>query len=356
MFSIWRWGISASSSANIATERLSDPSHAETVLKGLERLWRNGVLCDLTLRCCSDAEEPVEVEVHSAVVAAVSAPLERMLVGPMASVEEGVLTLGPGVDGDSLRSVVEFMYTGELELTETTTFSVLEATEYLDVVGAKSLCAGLLSENLSPENALGMVAAADRFGCPELLTEARGYVAENFEAVSQQPEFLSLSKEEVRSILELDTLRVSGEMVVLEALVRWTDHAKAEREAAFGAMFGSKDVVRLSQLSPHTNEALSPAGVTDSTSMPGCPAHCWLTAMASVLHMTSRTGSSCASESSITARHSAMDSGDHGANRRRSLCQAAPCANSSILDSPLRVLVEMKDRPPLAPKRLRSER
>ena len=62
----------ASSSANIATERLSDPSHAETVLKGLERLWRNGVLCDLTLRCCSEAEEPVEVEVHSAVVAAVA--------------------------------------------------------------------------------------------------------------------------------------------------------------------------------------------------------------------------------------------------------------------------------------------
>ena len=50
--------VAASSSANIATERLSDPSHAETVLKGLERLWRNGVLCDLTLRCCSDSEEP----------------------------------------------------------------------------------------------------------------------------------------------------------------------------------------------------------------------------------------------------------------------------------------------------------
>ena len=211
----------ASSSAEVATERLSDPSHAETVLKGLERLWRNGDLCDLTLRCCSDAaEEPTEVVVHSAVVAAVSRPLEQMLVGPMASVDDGVLTLGPGVDGASLRSVVEFMYTGELELTESTTFSVLEATEYLDVQGAKSLSAGFLGENLSPENALGMVAAAERFGCAELLTEARGCVAAHFGEVSLSGEFLALSAEEVRSIAELDTLRVTGELVVLEALVR----------------------------------------------------------------------------------------------------------------------------------------
>ena len=77
-----------------------DPSHAEALRKGLERLWRSDKLCDLTIRAFAegsdDKADAVEVSVHSAVVAALSEPLEQMIDGPMACVEDGVLTLQPG--------------------------------------------------------------------------------------------------------------------------------------------------------------------------------------------------------------------------------------------------------------------
>ena len=93
------------------------------------------------------AAEPtaVLVKVDVAVAAALSRPLAKMLVGPMASLdrESNVLSLGQGcgLNPAALRSVVEFMYTGQLELTAHTTFDVLSATNFLELDSAKALCA-----------------------------------------------------------------------------------------------------------------------------------------------------------------------------------------------------------------------
>ena len=134
-----------------ATERLKDPSHAKTLQSGLEELWRNGILCDLTIRLAQGGSVAAkggevkanEVLVHSAVVAALSKPLKKMLHGPLACVEDCMLTLqqppGAGFDGAALRSLMEFMYTGELELTETTTWSLLSVADFFGIDGAKQL-------------------------------------------------------------------------------------------------------------------------------------------------------------------------------------------------------------------------
>ena len=77
---------SAASASAPAAERLFDPNHAEALRRGLERLWRDGTQCDLTIKTPATATAPAcAVKVHSVVVAAVSAPLEKMVAGEMAS-------------------------------------------------------------------------------------------------------------------------------------------------------------------------------------------------------------------------------------------------------------------------------
>ena len=73
---------------------------------------------------------------------------------------------------------------------------MLSATNFLELDGAKELCAAFLSEKLSPVNALGMANAAVRFGCAELLEAARGYANSHFVKVAEQAEFLALAQPE----------------------------------------------------------------------------------------------------------------------------------------------------------------
>ena len=75
-----------------------------------------------------------QIPVHSAVAASVSRPLQRMIAGSSGSaggltpsVVDGVLTLpaDSGVDAASLRTLVDFVYSGELELTPGTAWALL---------------------------------------------------------------------------------------------------------------------------------------------------------------------------------------------------------------------------------------
>ena len=103
------------SSTPVAAVRLHDQTHGASLEAGLARLWRDGQSCDITIRVPAALEDGaaatadatgavVEVEAHRIVLAAVSAPLDRMIFGPMASVdEENVLTLADGIEPAALQ-------------------------------------------------------------------------------------------------------------------------------------------------------------------------------------------------------------------------------------------------------------
>ena len=153
------------SSTPVAGVRLHDQTHGASLEAGLTRLWRDGQSCDITIRVPVAPEDGaaatagatvavVEVEAHRIVLAAVSAPLDRMIFGPMASVDEGnVLTLADGIDPAALRSVVEYAYSGTLEITQDTMWSVLKACMYLEMRGGILLCTEFFTEQLTPATA-----------------------------------------------------------------------------------------------------------------------------------------------------------------------------------------------------------
>ena len=188
----------ASASTVIKAEQLVDPTHSETLLHGLEKLWRNGLLLDLVIEAHPDTAapgsaagaEPVRVKVHAAVAAAMSRPFAQMLTGEMKCVKDGVLTLragdaGCGVEPAALESVAEFFYTGRLEVTEETAWDLLKTVNYLEMVPAKVLCVEFLGNQVSPDNAFGMFKAGEEFASPVLVQIAEEYIERDFEAVGR---------------------------------------------------------------------------------------------------------------------------------------------------------------------------
>ena len=174
------------------TVSLSDETPGASFQAGLARLWRNGESCDVTIRVPGGLEDGTttdagasvavtDMKAHRVVLAAVSEPLDRMIFGPMASVDENnVLTLTTGIAPAALRSVVEYAYSGTLEFTQDTVWGVLEACMYLELDRPTELCTTFLSEQLTRANALGVAKAAEALHCAALEAAALAFAQESW--------------------------------------------------------------------------------------------------------------------------------------------------------------------------------
>ena len=240
-----------------AVVRLHDPAGCTGLHEGLTQLWLGGEGCDITIRvrttqgrgaaaAAGTSVAATEVKAHRVVLAAVSAPLHRMIFGNMASVdEENVLTLGDAVDAAALQSVVQYAYTATLEFTQDTVWRVLKACMFLELEGATKLCTEFLSTQLTPANVLGVAKAAEALHCAELEAAALVFTNAHMAAVSLGAEWLEMPLEEAVSLAcETHPLSIAvPRVVVIKALGRWVEFAPDERWVAFEQCMASGEAL-----------------------------------------------------------------------------------------------------------------
>ncbi|KAG7268087.1 hypothetical protein CRUP_027565 [Coryphaenoides rupestris] len=80
-----------------------------------------------------------------------------------------------GVDPDALWMLVQYAYTGRLELREDTVESLLSASCLLQLSCVVQACCSFLVRQLHPSNCLGIRSYADAQGCSGLQTAAHSY-------------------------------------------------------------------------------------------------------------------------------------------------------------------------------------
>ncbi|XP_031413695.1 kelch-like protein 1 [Meleagris gallopavo] len=80
-----------------------------------------------------------------------------------------------GIDPNALWDLVQFAYTGCLELKEDTIENLLAAACLLQLPQVVEVCCHFLMKLLHPSNCLGIRAFADAQGCTELMKVAHNY-------------------------------------------------------------------------------------------------------------------------------------------------------------------------------------
>ncbi|XP_063195338.1 kelch-like protein 30 isoform X2 [Chroicocephalus ridibundus] len=160
------------------------PSHAQGVLEGLQRLRANPKLADVTL-VASGQEFPC----HRGVLALCSHYFHAMFSGDFAESIAARVELKE-VDPGALEMLLDFAYTGKVTINQ--------------------------------GNVEGLMRTSSQLHFPTVQKE-------NFEAVSQQEEFLQLSKERLAIYLSNDQLQVQEEQSLAEAVLRWVRHDPGPR-------------------------------------------------------------------------------------------------------------------------------
>ncbi|CAG0884472.1 unnamed protein product [Cyprideis torosa] len=129
-----------------------------------------------------------------------------------------------GVDATSMGMLIEYVSKGRLDTTNLDLdglISLAQAASMLQFESAAKICVRGFLRLLSPESCLGLMEIGEDLGLMELKRKARSFFLHRFSTARRSSTFLSLTMEEVMSLLSSDGLNPTTEEEVFDSIVEW---------------------------------------------------------------------------------------------------------------------------------------
>ncbi|ELK11007.1 Kelch-like protein 1 [Pteropus alecto] len=135
----------------------------------MESYLKQQQLCDVILIVGNR-----KIPAHRLVLSSVSDYFAAMFTSDVCEAKQEEIKM-EGIDPNALWDLVQFAYTGCLELKEDTIENLLAAACLLQLPQVVEVCCHFLMKLLHPSNCLGIRAFADAQGCIELMKVAHSY-------------------------------------------------------------------------------------------------------------------------------------------------------------------------------------
>ena len=198
-------------------------------------------LCDITLMTQDDKE----FKAHRNVLSAASPFFCKLLQSDMKENREGIVRFEE-ISGAVMEDVLEFIYTGSVEVNQENSEDLIAAANYFLIPGLKTVSGRFIERQMSESNCISTFYFAEMYQCDELIINTRKFIQANFASVAEMDEFLNLEAKEVERWISSDEISVAVEADVFKIVLKWIKQKKSERRASFEQLFGH---VRLSSLS-----------------------------------------------------------------------------------------------------------
>ena len=194
------------------------------------------------------------VAAHRVILAAASPHLRTLFGCEMADSREVALQ----VDSRALEKIVDFAYTGEIELARSTVVAIIQAANLLQVTAVEAAAVEFLADRLDPRNcftamALGLHMSESAAG-RELHDRSVAFMCESFGPVVSDPAFLAAEAEAVASLIDRDDVDAAEEKV-FGAVVRWV---QADEGARVGELDRLLPLVRFPMMESTGGAAAEP--------------------------------------------------------------------------------------------------
>ncbi|XP_008183072.2 kelch-like protein 3 [Acyrthosiphon pisum] len=192
-------------------------SYAE-LFEVLQSLRKHEVFCDVKL----ETDDKKIIFAHKVVLASASPYFHAMFTN-FAEKNYDLVTMRQ-LNSTCLQPLVNFIYSGEIVITEKNVQDLLSAANLLQLQEVKDACCDFLETQLCSTNCIGINKIADFHSCTKLLTSSELYIRQHFSEVADGDEFLSLSSKEVIKLISSDELIVPSEEKVFESVILWVKH------------------------------------------------------------------------------------------------------------------------------------
>lgn len=196
-------------------------------LKVLNTQRHSGLLCDVNL--IVDGEE---FPAHKGVLAANSSFFLTMFTTDMLEKDKPSASLRI-ISAGAMESLLEFMYTGQIQIHVENVFELLEASSFLFVEKVKKACCQFLESIVDKENCFTILSTADAFSCNGLIQTVSQYVNRKFTELAKTESFLKLPKEDIIKFLSSDDIQIENEEQLLEIIIDWVKYDLEMRKDCF---------------------------------------------------------------------------------------------------------------------------
>ena len=130
--------------------------------KRLNMLRRQDHLCDITLVTKDDKQ----FNAHRNILSAASPFFFKLLQSDMKENREGIVRFEE-ISGAVMEDVLEFIYTGSIEVTQENRKDLIAATNYLLIPGLKKHSGRFLEREISKSNCISIFYFAEKYQCDE---------------------------------------------------------------------------------------------------------------------------------------------------------------------------------------------
>lgn len=133
------------------------------------------------------------------------------------------------VDAATLEVLLDFFYTGSIEIFERNVEMVFLAANHLRFTQIMDKCADMFLCNLNTQSIWSCVKIGDLFNLPKMVNATHAFVIRNFPHCVQCPEFVQLDAKYLAAFLRDDNLCVENELDAFQAMTKWLMHSYTDR-------------------------------------------------------------------------------------------------------------------------------
>ncbi|KAK2913271.1 hypothetical protein Q8A67_001670 [Cirrhinus molitorella] len=203
---------------------VSGSKEREKSLHVIRTMWERNAGCDVVIQTNSGDRFPA----HRVILAAGADYFRALLCGGLRESGESVVFLR-GVTSWVLRDLLDFIYSGRLNLSFRNVWDLTEAASQFQLQGALSLCLNFLQDNIDETSCLDILALAEAYSLEDLGRRAEDYVLAHFQRVAEGEKFRDLPCIQLQRLLERDALNADSELAVFRAVVNWVEDDKERR-------------------------------------------------------------------------------------------------------------------------------
>lgn len=207
----------------------TDKDHLVATFADMKELLDSGEFCDISLKV-----EHQEIKAHRIVLASSSPYFRNMFNAQSLATVAKVIDL-PQQNFDSIKTLINFIYTGKIELNLDIVEELYNAASFLQLERVKNICAHFLHAILSAENCLTVWNIADNIALEDIQKDSKMQSITFMESLLETETFLNLSGRKLEDLLKGSSVQ-GGSDKLFKAVMSWVKHDLEKRKAHLGQL------------------------------------------------------------------------------------------------------------------------
>ena len=200
--------------------------HYTSTMNRLNRMYIENRLTDVTLVC--GANNQTTIKAHRVVLSSVSDYFYAMFNNDLLESRKTEIVIND-VESSALTSLIDYIYSGSIELNESNIYAILSAATMLQLDKIVKLGCNYLLKNLNISNCISTFRFSEKYLFNELNEISKQYILDNFTSLIYTLEFNELSYQEIELFLSNNDLNINNEEFAFEALIKWINNDLTSR-------------------------------------------------------------------------------------------------------------------------------